>query len=64
MFYAFNYTLNEYLKSKKFNPIIDDNSDENVTCVNWKNGRSFWRYSKNQELGKAIKEWDFHKSNF
>jgi len=64
MFYAFDYTLNEYLKSKKFNPIIDDNSDENGTCVNWKNGRSFWRYNKNQELGKAIKEWDLQKSNF
>jgi len=63
MFYVFSYTLKEYLNSNGFTPVVDDNSDKNGTCFNPANERNFWRYIKDQELEKSIKEWELQKSN-
>jgi len=58
MLYVFNYTLHKHLESMGLNPIVDTESDENGTCINWKNRRNFWRYIKNKQLGEALKEWE------
>jgi len=61
MFYVFSCTLREYLNSNGFTPVVDDNSKKDGTCVNFEK-KNYWRYIKNQELEKAIKEWELQKS--